>query len=292
MSDKYGDYAQYAGSVSSSYDPYAQTAATMAQMNANAAMMSQMERFYTTPNAQAAMMMSMQAGYMMDPSMAYLGTNTGYGSMGYPSAAGGSSSYKPVPPQSGYNSKGFPLRMGCPPCSYFAKTGDCNFGTNCKWDHPEEFCKLSSSMATDKAEAVGRNSLGMPLRPDTQPCTFFTKTGTCKFGAACKWDHPESYTALASTPEGQAALMALATAQPAAPAYAYNSAGYPLRDGASHCLYYVKNGNCKYGVQCKWDHPEDLASAAAGLSGKGSGYGLESEYGKMASRSGMRPSPY
>eukprot|EP00471_Norrisiella_sphaerica_P004966 CAMPEP_0184484076 /NCGR_PEP_ID=MMETSP0113_2-20130426/5780_1 /TAXON_ID=91329 /ORGANISM="Norrisiella sphaerica, Strain BC52" /LENGTH=87 /DNA_ID=CAMNT_0026864861 /DNA_START=812 /DNA_END=1075 /DNA_ORIENTATION=+ len=35
------------------------------------------------------------------------------------------------------------------------------------------------------------NSLGYPMRPGQPQCTYYVKTGECKFGATCKWDHPE-----------------------------------------------------------------------------------------------------
>jgi len=298
MNGQYGDYYGEAQASASSMAHAQAHAQAQAQAQAHAAQ-AQAHAMMMDPNAAAMMYQSM--GWM-DPSM-MMGHAAGYGSQGMMYAPGGSRVPRSgVAPQTGYNSKGFPLRMGSPPCTYFAKTGDCNFGTNCKWDHPEEYCSLSKITAAEKAEAVGRNSLGMPLRPDAQPCTFFTKTGTCKFGAACKWDHPESYCHLATTAEGQAALMALATSQPAQPPYGFNAAGYPLRQGTAACLYYAKNGNCKYGSQCKWDHPEagsetgpsaSTGAAAPTIASLSHPYGSDSgDYGKMVSRMAMRPQPY
>lgn len=31
---------------------------------------------------------------------------------------------------------------------------------------------------------------GLPLRPGKQECSFFMKTGTCKYGETCRWNHP------------------------------------------------------------------------------------------------------
>jgi len=42
------------------------------------------------------------------------------------------------------------------------------------------------------------NSLGYPLRPGTMACTYFAKMGSCKYGAQCKWDHPEHFCNVAS----------------------------------------------------------------------------------------------
>lgn len=30
----------------------------------------------------------------------------------------------------------------------------------------------------------------LPQRPDMAPCSFYVRTGQCKYGATCKWDHP------------------------------------------------------------------------------------------------------
>ncbi|KAF8074381.1 hypothetical protein N665_1107s0020 [Sinapis alba] len=76
----------------------------------------------------------------------------------------------------------FPERPGEPDCQYYLKTGDCKFGTSCKFHHPRHLvppipnCDLSS--------------FGLPLRPGVQRCTFYVQNGFCKFGSTCKFDHP------------------------------------------------------------------------------------------------------
>ncbi|XP_054804859.1 zinc finger CCCH domain-containing protein 67-like [Prosopis cineraria] len=77
----------------------------------------------------------------------------------------------------------FPERPGEPECSYFLKTGDCKFKSNCKFHHPRNrITKLPSTCAlSDK---------GLPLRPDQNVCTHYSRYGICKFGPACKFDHP------------------------------------------------------------------------------------------------------
>jgi len=42
-----------------------------------------------------------------------------------------------------------------------------------------------------------------------------------------------------------------------------NSLGYPLRPGTMACTYFAKMGSCKYGSQCKWDHPEHFTNVAS-----------------------------
>lgn len=76
----------------------------------------------------------------------------------------------------------FPQRPGQPECSYFLKTGDCKYRSNCKYHHPKNrISKLPPVNVTDK---------GLPLRPDQNICVHYSRYGICKFGPNCKFDHP------------------------------------------------------------------------------------------------------
>lgn len=77
--------------------------------------------------------------------------------------------------------------------------------------------------------AQGLNSKKLPLRPGVPPCSYFMRKGECKYGKACKWDHPE-------------ALM--------------NAKGYPKRAGEPPCAFYTRTGVCKFGPSCRFDHPD------------------------------------
>jgi len=79
----------------------------------------------------------------------------------------------------GLNSKKLPLRPGVPPCGFFMRKGECKYGKQCKWDHPE----------------VVMNTRGFPIRTGEPPCTFYMRMGHCKFAATCKYDHPEDIAA-------------------------------------------------------------------------------------------------
>ena len=59
-----------------------------------------------------------------------------------------------------------------------------------------------------------------PVRPGEPDCSYFIKTGVCKFGATCKFNHP-----------------------------------LPVRPGAPDCLHYVRTTKCSYGASCKYNHP-------------------------------------
>ena len=76
----------------------------------------------------------------------------------------------------------FPERPGEPECSYFLKTGDCKFKSNCKFHHPKNrVARIPPCNLSDK---------GLPLRPDQNVCSHYSRYGICKFGPACKFDHP------------------------------------------------------------------------------------------------------
>ncbi|KAK6136397.1 hypothetical protein DH2020_029887 [Rehmannia glutinosa] len=76
----------------------------------------------------------------------------------------------------------FPERPGQPECLFYLKTGDCKYGSVCKFHHPRERrihvpdCVLSP--------------IGLPLRPGRASVRFYSRYGVCKFGPSCKFDHP------------------------------------------------------------------------------------------------------
>ncbi|KAL5544009.1 hypothetical protein UlMin_007793 [Ulmus minor] len=83
----------------------------------------------------------------------------------------------------------YPERPGQPECSYFLKTGDCKFRSNCKYHHPKS--------RTSMAPPCALSDKGLPLRPDQNICTYYSRYGICKFGPACKYDHPVQSTSSA-----------------------------------------------------------------------------------------------
>ncbi|KAJ4826271.1 hypothetical protein Tsubulata_018667 [Turnera subulata] len=74
-----------------------------------------------------------------------------------------------------------------------------------------------------------------PERPDQPECSYFMKTGKCKFGFACRYNHPKD---------------------PASKLF-LNSKGLPLRPDRNICWHYKQNGTCKYGGKCQFNHPEN-----------------------------------
>ncbi|EXC25517.1 Zinc finger CCCH domain-containing protein 3 [Morus notabilis] len=72
-----------------------------------------------------------------------------------------------------------PERPDQPECRYFMSTGNCKYGTDCKYHHPKERNAQSAS-----------NPLGLPSRPGQAVCSYYSMYGICKYGPTCKFDHP------------------------------------------------------------------------------------------------------
>ena len=71
-----------------------------------------------------------------------------------------------------------------------------------------------------------------PQRLGQQPCDFYTKTGTCKYGKDCCFDHPKQF----AVPLTEQQL--------------------PYRAGEAVCAFYHKTQHCKFGAACKFHHPK------------------------------------
>uniref|UniRef100_A0A453EMR7 C3H1-type domain-containing protein n=1 Tax=Aegilops tauschii subsp. strangulata TaxID=200361 RepID=A0A453EMR7_AEGTS len=135
------------------------------------------------------------------------------------------------------------------------------------------YASLSSSAwpSSDKQEVV------FPERPGQPECHHYMKTGTCKFGSTCKYNHPQYL----STPRSN---------------YMLSPLGLPIRPGAQPCLYYSQHGFCKFGPGCKFDHPLGALSYSPSASSLGdvpiAPYPLSLPVAPMApspSSSGLRP---
>jgi hypothetical protein len=89
-----------------------------------------------------------------------------------------------------------------------------------------------------------------PERPDQPECQFYMKTGDCKFGAVCKFNHPKERLI-------------------PAPNCALSPLGLPLHPGEPVCTFYSRYGICKFGPNCKFDHPMGTLMYAAATSPTG-----------------------
>ncbi|KAI3469417.1 hypothetical protein Pfo_026080 [Paulownia fortunei] len=86
------------------------------------------------------------------------------------------------PSSSSQKEHAFPERPGQPECQYYLRTGDCKFGTTCKYHHPPEWSAPKTNFVL--------SPMGLPLRPGAPLCSHYAQNGVCKFGPSCKFDHP------------------------------------------------------------------------------------------------------
>ncbi|XP_068665207.1 zinc finger CCCH domain-containing protein 8 [Aristolochia californica] len=169
-------------------------------------------------------------------------------------------------------SEALPERPGEPDCPYFLKTQKCKFGSKCKFNHPKDKVE-NATCSIEGVSEISDKSL-LPERPSEPPCSYYMKTGQCKFGLNCKFHHPKDVplsVALdpasgeenisAAKDEEQAAAAAKNTKSftPFIPASMHNTKGLPIRLGEADCPFYLKTGSCKYGSTCRYNHPDRYA---------------------------------
>ncbi|KAM4080250.1 hypothetical protein ACJW30_11G000600 [Castanea mollissima] len=195
-----------------------------------------------------------------------------------------------------------PERPSEPPCAFYMKTGKCKFGPTCKFNHPKDIqipllgqengngeqteltikalatadAILANSLAS-YTPALIYNSKGLPVRPGEADCPFYLKTGSCKYGATCRYNHPDRHAinppaAAIGLPivASPATNLNIGVVNPAASIYqtidprlAQPTVGptiYPQRPGQIECDFYMKTGECKFGENCKFHHPIDRSA--------------------------------
>lgn len=82
------------------------------------------------------------------------------------------------------NGSSFPLRSGAADCQYYLKTGKCNYGSRCKFNHPFRDENLVNAL-------------------NRRDCFDFVLKGTCPYGKTCKYNHPPSSENILSSLENQ-----------------------------------------------------------------------------------------
>ncbi|KAJ7978258.1 Zinc finger CCCH domain protein [Quillaja saponaria] len=93
-----------------------------------------------------------------------------------------------------------------------------------------------------------------PERPGEPDCSYYIRTGLCRFGMTCRFNHPPNRK------------LAVATAR--------MKGEFPERIGQPECQYYLKTGTCKFGATCKFHHPRDKAGIAGRVALNMLGYPL------------------
>lgn len=151
-------------------------------------------------------------------------------------------------------------------CRDYLRTGRCKYGASCKYNHPANVQNGGGmKVPLDPSEPL------FPIRPNEPICQYYLKHGMCKFGQACKFHHPPHITgqglnngqmlmnsvrqndsnssqfvmnSMVTDPSGQGVMMQL----------------LPQRPDEPDCIYFLKNGRCKYGATCRYHHPVSFQS--------------------------------
>jgi hypothetical protein len=142
-----------------------------------------------------------------------------------------------------------------------------------------------------------QNTHNYPVRPAAEDCSFYMRTGTCKYESNCRFNHPlnrrnqgpqgstmevvrkreESserplqieckYYSTSGCKYGNSCRYRHSKARHAAvapaavaPTLVFNFLGLPIRPGGQECSYYMQTGSCKYGSSCKFHHPDPTAA--------------------------------
>ncbi|KAL4353553.1 hypothetical protein GQ457_06G041110 [Hibiscus cannabinus] len=138
-----------------------------------------------------------------------------------------------------------------------------------------------------------------PLRPYAEDCSFYLKTGHCKFGSYCRFNHPvrrgfqdkENHQRLAADQQGQieckyyratggckygnACRYRHSNQDSALAPLEVNSLVLPVQAGINEkmekdgfaeqteqieCKYYLTSGGCKYGKACRYSHSKEKSN--------------------------------
>ena len=98
-----------------------------------------------------------------------------------------------------------------------------------------------------------------PVRPNEPACQYYMKHGTCKFGQMCKFNHPPPSELATSRMAGNPVLVRVGQKNDFRGMWSQASeSGVPIlpqRPDEPDCIFFLKNGRCKYGSTCRYHHP-------------------------------------
>ncbi|KAM3300884.1 hypothetical protein ACQJBY_041752 [Aegilops geniculata] len=147
----------------------------------------------------------------------------------------------------------YPERPGQPECRYYMQFGKCKYLSACIFHHPKDRLAAHSDQ----------------IGPEMPDCPFYMKSGKCQFGSACEFRHPKD---IHSTTEeafgkrsGSGAYDNLSRSDNGVEQQE-ESIMYPERPGEPECNHYMRQGYCKFQMNCKYHHPKKqyvLKSCAA-----------------------------
>ncbi|CAA0825507.1 Zinc finger CCCH domain-containing protein 43 [Striga hermonthica] len=167
-----------------------------------------------------------------------------------------------------------------------------------------------SGNAVTKFGRYNQNSnnrkINYPMRPGAEDCAYYMKSGCCKFGSSCKFNHPprrntqvvkerakyggdnserggqtecKYYLASGGCRYGENCRFSHDSDNSSkSQVLEFNFLGLPIRSGEKECPFYMRTGTCKYASNCRFHHPEPTTvGEAASSSGYDNGGSISSQ---------------
>lgn len=147
-------------------------------------------------------------------------------------------------------------------CRDYLRTGRCKYGASCKYNHP-----LNVQSGGGMKAPIDPSEPLFPIRYNEPACQYYMKHGTCKFGQACKFHHPPQIAGTSNVVNGNnTVLVGMPTGSRKEDCGSHSAAIWktgndsgvqilPQRPDEPNCIYFLKNGRCKYGATCRYHHP-------------------------------------
>jgi hypothetical protein len=190
-----------------------------------------------------------------------------------------------------------PSRPDKPDCHHYTQHGSCKFGPECKYNHPPKAGAPDTGRGQDRVRtldpkgALENNEAmtsGLPVREGVADCTFFGRTGMCRYGKACKWNHPldqqkgtDGARVKLPPPKVDASPFGpMGMPMPIMGTCVSGGQTYPVRPGGQPCKHYLQHNNCKFGMECRYDHPPGMAGSQdrSGGGGDQNNYAQQNSY--------------
>ncbi|MCO5608575.1 hypothetical protein L7F22_062786 [Adiantum nelumboides] len=202
------------------------------------------------------------------------------------------------------NFLGLPLRSGEKECAYYLQTGSCKYGSACRFHHPQptatEDVQASLSSPTHLPNGVSAPTpvayedqgttwpvaraafmsstmgIGSPLNVVplvTSSPQLIPVTGVNPFqqpGQALQTQGLQPFPRGVDYPYSQGHFATGTMLGKPTATILHGQTIFPERPGQPDCHHYMKTGDCKFGVNCKYHHPKDRAmSLPSGLNPMG-----------------------
>lgn len=164
-------------------------------------------------------------------------------------------------------------------CRDYLRTGRCKYGASCKYRHPPNV-----QSGGGIRDPTNPSEPQFPIRRGEPTCQYYLKHGTCKFGQACKFHHPPQSEMAAAVMGGGAVVMnvgrtsnrgsgqqiVLNSVDGSTGTSAMALQFLPQRPDEPDCIYFLRNGRCKYGATCRYHHPVAFPSSSDSAAASGS----------------------